>query len=375
MASLETFLPLQIRVCSWNLHGSRVDSRDDIMEWLAPQGRRADMYVIGVQELVELSAKTFMSHKKDGARRLRGLQARLSVAFEQLNERFDVVCAFGMVGLALLIFCRQGLSPCITELDLDRVKTGLDGNYGNKGCVCARMIIGTFSACFMNVHLSSGQNAVEDRNNDLQTVLGEAFQARSSRGHRRNPKHGFRRESRHHAAHHQFCVLFGDLNSRLDLLQEEELPPGPLEGLLPWDQLLRGRMTSQANFVEGSVKFAPTYKYKPGTCRLDTSRHPAWCDRALYKTDGGIFAEQLEYSSFPQLCFTSDHRPIAVHFVINADAEAPTSLFEGIQEANEAPFPSPGISATEGELQAACSDSDLVKPCFSRQQCRVFGAR
>jgi len=221
------------------------------------------------------------------------------------------------------------------------------------------------------------------------------FQARSSRGYLRNPKHGFRRESRHHAAHHQFCVLFGDFNSRLDLRQEEKQPPGPLEGLLAWDQLLLGRMTSQGSFTEGSVKFPPTYKYIPGTSRLDTSRHPAWCDRALYKTDGGISAEQLEYSSFPQLCCTSDHRPIAVRFVISADAEASTSLFDCIhEEANEASPPSPGISnsdselqaecsdarqqcrafdcSTDSELQAACSDGGTVKPCLARQQCRAF---
>jgi len=40
--------PLEVRVCSWNMHGSQLHPSDDLMQWLAPGGAAADIYAICV---------------------------------------------------------------------------------------------------------------------------------------------------------------------------------------------------------------------------------------------------------------------------------------------------------------------------------------
>jgi hypothetical protein len=47
---------LTIRACSWNLNGRGVDSQEDLSRWL--EGVLADVLVIGVQELIELSPRS-----------------------------------------------------------------------------------------------------------------------------------------------------------------------------------------------------------------------------------------------------------------------------------------------------------------------------
>ncbi|KAJ2649548.1 hypothetical protein IWW40_003046 [Coemansia sp. RSA 1250] len=178
---------------------------------------------------------------------------------------------------------------------------------------------------------------------------------------------------------HAACFFSGDLNFRLRtsrLQAERYVAAGELDSLLQFDQLLpmlaadssraaapaafsispsalhaatpaRSRSSSSASsyssgdeaddrdvgsagfalraFHEMPIRFAPTYKYDPGTDRYDTSekrRTPAWCDRVLFRphlphpvraadppdrdTHGHI--APLIYQRFE--CLHSDHRPI-----------------------------------------------------------------
>jgi len=62
-------------------------------------------------------------------------------------------------------------------------------------------------------------------------------------------------------------------------------------------------------FKEGTIAFAPSYKFDPETDRYDTSekaRAPAWCDRVLYR--GAPYAVPL-YSVIMELRM-SDHKPV-----------------------------------------------------------------
>jgi hypothetical protein len=44
-----------------------------------------------------------------------------------------------------------------------------------------------------------------------------------------------------------------------------------------------GRLTG---FTEGKIKFAPTYKRRPGANDvISTKRNPSWTDRILYRFD------------------------------------------------------------------------------------------
>lgn len=77
----------------------------------------------------------------------------------------------------------------------------------------------------MNVHLASGQNATQERNEHLKQILSDAFQARGSQQNARPPKQGFQMRSMHTVAGHHLAIIFGDFNSRLDLQKKEDLGP------------------------------------------------------------------------------------------------------------------------------------------------------
>lgn len=313
--------PLDVRVCSWNLHGREVDNSDAVAEWLTPNGSAADIFVVGIQELVDLGPRTVVLNNSGDEIRQAAVEARLEQALDQseggtLKGAFVKVCSFGMVGLALLIYIRDWLAPYLLELDYDRVKTGLDGMGGNKGGVCARLQLGSLSACFVNVHLPSGQSATAERNQNLAQVLADAFQRTSTRGATRPQKKGFARCSQNTVARHNFVVVFGDFNSRLDQPKEDLWPQGPPEAWLRRDQMLLGLMPTLRGFREGVISFPPTYKYVVGTGRLSTSRIPSWCDRVVYKAEADCEVELVEYSSFPELMRTSDHHPVAALFQV-----------------------------------------------------------
>lgn len=65
-------------------------------------------------------------------------------------------------------------------------------------------------------------------------------------------------------------------------------------------------------YSEGSIDFAPTYKYDVGTTQYDTSekaRIPAWCDRILWR---GNNIRQTNYQTADLR--VSDHRPVWATF-------------------------------------------------------------
>ncbi|CAE8656859.1 unnamed protein product, partial [Polarella glacialis] len=342
--------PLEVRVCSWNLHGNQIHPSDVVSRWLAPDGVAADVLVIGVQELVDLGPRNMVMNISGDEQRQAALEARVEQALQSLpgtaagnHEGFTKICSFGMVGLALLIYVRSCLRPYIRDLHCDRVKTGLDGIGGNKGGVVVRFVLGQVSVCFMNVHLASGQNAAAERNQHLATVLADAFHATSTKGGARPGKNGFERQSRYSAGLHHLSVILGDFNSRLDLPKDTPWPSGSQQSWLSRDQILLGQASSLRGFREGVISFPPTYKYNIGSSALNTKRCPAWCDRIVYKADYGTEVELGEYASFPDLRHTSDHHPVAARFQVFLASPSPTQrsergLLGGVQpgSANEA---------------------------------------
>ncbi|CAE7383413.1 Synj2 [Symbiodinium natans] len=225
--------PVQIRVCTWNLHGNPIDPSDHIERWLRPDEDAADVIVVGVQELVDLGPKTMVLNTSGDEQRQAALESRVEQALQPRGSpgTYIKICSFGMVGLALLIYIQAWLQPCVRQLRIDRVKTGLDGIGGNKGGVCARFLLGSLSVCAVNVHLASGQHAVSERSQHLGQVLSDAFQSTSSKGALRPAKNGFERTSSYRIAQHDLCIITGDFNARLDLPKEASWPQGSQEAL------------------------------------------------------------------------------------------------------------------------------------------------
>jgi hypothetical protein len=94
---------------------------------------------------------------------------------------------------------------------------------------------------------------------------------------------------------------------------------GDYQALHNHDQLLKEMKFNRGfrlrSFLEGQIRFAPTYKYDPGTDEYDTSqkrRIPAWCDRILWRSLDYSRVKQIQYRRWE--ANISDHRPISGTF-------------------------------------------------------------
>ena len=112
-------------------------------------------------------------------------------------------------------------------------------------------------------------------------------------------------------------LWLGDLNMRVETLARSAVLSAvaardwPL--LLQHEQLRRAQSerSAFADFVEGELAFAPSYKYDPDTDRYDTSekaRAPAWCDRVLWRSARVRYAA-THYGVVTELRM-SDHKPV-----------------------------------------------------------------
>jgi hypothetical protein len=221
-----------------------------------------------------------------------------------------------MVGIATVVYVREELAPLASKPECLRIRTGFGGSVGNKGAVCVKIGIGTFSACLVNVHLPSGVGKAVKRDRHLAKILSTTFRSRPAFGALplccdAEPAPGSEGIGRQH----DFVALFGDFNSRLD--PGASRSGGTSKNHDEWlqsDQMLKGSFESLGGFREGLVRFPPTFGYIPGSDAFGQKYRPAWCDRVAFKTARGAQAELLDYDAFRELMHTSDHRPIAAQF-------------------------------------------------------------
>jgi hypothetical protein len=132
------------------------------------------------------------------------------------------------------------------------------------------------------------------------------------------------------------------MNYRVDQRREvviNAVKSGEYDYLFVHDQLLKEMKHNRAfrlrHFMEGPIKFAPTYKYDPGSDTYDSSekkRCPAWCDRILWRSREPSRVRQLHYQRYEPTI--SDHRPVSAAFemtVKRVDREARVSVRDEVQ--------------------------------------------
>jgi hypothetical protein len=118
------------------------------------------------------------------------------------------------------------------------------------------------------------------------------------------------------------------MNYRIDQRRDvviSSVQSGELQGLLVHDQLLREMKFNRGfrlrTFCEGSISFAPTYKYDRRSDEYDSSekrRTPAWCDRILYRARDPERVKQTSYRRYE--ADVSDHRPVSAAFEVTVKA-------------------------------------------------------
>ncbi|EPS42690.1 hypothetical protein H072_3317 [Dactylellina haptotyla CBS 200.50] len=298
---------ISIHVGTMNLNG-RTDGIDqDLTSWLFPppcSHYQPEIFVIGFQEIVELSPQQIMS--TDPERRQQWETAVLnnlnqaSKASTKGKKEYILLRGGQLVGAALGIYVRSDIISQIKNVEGSLKKTGMSGLSGNKGAVAIRFDYGNTRICLVTAHLAAGFANYEERNRDYRTIA-----------------HGLKFQRGRCIDDHDVVIWLGDFNYRIGLSNEETkrlIKLGDLGKLYENDQL-NLQMVAGLTFPyysESRLTFLPTYRFDINSDEYDTSeklRIPAWCDRILRK---GSNVRQLTYNSAP-LKF-SDHRPVYATF-------------------------------------------------------------
>ena len=296
-------------------------------EGALPGGDDIGIYVLGLQEIVDISSATEALRPFNDPHPARKWKRAIA---EALPDGYQRIAEQQLIGLLLLVYASPSIAPTITSVSTTSVGTGLMGYMGNKGAVTARIILGeTTRLVFINCHLAAGheKGSVERRNWDASQVLSRTKFDVVSNGEAVE-------EIGDMIGDEDFAFWFGDLNYRLDDLpgddvrrllllhtrneydtrqassikiddelgsisprssskdftslsnndssQREKVPneegtdpasdptslQTTLSSLLPHDQLhkqMRSRKAFHDGWREGCIEFLPTYKYDVGS--------------------------------------------------------------------------------------------------------------
>ena len=301
-------------------------SEDSIDEWIFPEDsglddKVADAYIIGLEEVVELTPGHILSTdpyaKQYWERRILTL-----INGKKKGRKFCKVWSGQLGGILAMFFIKDTEYDRINHVEADVKKTGFGGMASNKGAVAISFKYNATSFCVVVSHLAAGLENVEQRHNDYKTIFKNIRFARGLR-----------------IKDHDAIIWMGDFNYRILMSNDEVRQLITLKDyatLLQKDQLNQ-QMTSGESFPyfhEMPISFPPTYKFDPGTRTYDTSekmRIPAWTDRILSR---GEVLKQLRYSCAENILF-SDHRPVFAMFrarISVVDESKKLALFKEIYD-------------------------------------------
>ncbi|KAI8605559.1 Endonuclease/exonuclease/phosphatase [Dissophora ornata] len=338
---------LKILICSWNIDASKPAAQDVnggadrrmFESWLTSMEQEGppDIISVGFQEIVDLESKKMTAKSLlKGSKRAETetvskqykrwqiyLTNKIRELYAPMGVNFKLLECSNLVGLFSCVFVRDQEWHNIRSgwTHVDMVKTGLKGYHGNKGGIATRFIIDDTSISFVNCHLAAGQSHTRQRNTDAANVLKKLCHPNPAISSSTVHPEVFWFGDGTMAMDHEICFLSGDLNYRIDVKFSEAVSRVQAQDwayLHQNDQLLLQKIKNPQfvlrAFNENELRFAPTYKYDPGTDTYDTSskhRTPAWCDRILWR---GRHVRQLFYKRCE--CRVSDHKPISGGFVV-----------------------------------------------------------
>ncbi|KAA8518862.1 hypothetical protein F0562_016364 [Nyssa sinensis] len=210
-----------------------------------------------LQRFINLNSNTNCTEK--GSPRPPRMSMRRTSPVQQ--HRYCLAASKQMVGIFLCVWVRADLYRHIKNLKVSCVGRGIMGYLGNKGSISISMTLHQTTFCFVCTHLASGEKEGDEfrRNSDVMEILKKTRFSHSCRVHGQPvPPDSILK--------HHTIIWLGDLNYRLasgcgdayELLKKNDW-----QALLEKDQL---RIEQRAGRIfkgweEGTIYFAPTYKY------------------------------------------------------------------------------------------------------------------
>lgn len=136
-----------------------------------PGGEDVGLYVLGLQEIVDISSFTEALRPYTDSSAANKFKAAMN---ESLPEGYTLVAEQQLIGMLLLVYASADVAREIKSVSTTSVGTGIAGYMGNKGAVTARIVLGeTTRIVFVNCHMSAGADkaALERRNWDAHQIV------------------------------------------------------------------------------------------------------------------------------------------------------------------------------------------------------------
>lgn len=252
---------------------------------LLPGGEEIGLYVLGLQEIVDISSATEALRPYNDPHPSRKWKRAVEAA---LPNGYTVVAEQQLIGLYLVIYASLAIAPTVSSVSTTSVRTGLMGYMGNKGAVLARIVLGeTTRMVFVNCHFCAGieKGNLERRNWDaLQVQKQTKF----------DPVHndGVMEGSSESLGDEDFAFWFGDLNYRL-----EGMPGEDVRRLL---MLHTKNEYSQTNASKRKIDAElALHSGSPDPAKDDNSSQTSSSTYASSPTDTATSSETLDPSSDP----------------------------------------------------------------------------
>ena len=279
----------------------------DIMTKSEVKNILPEFYILGFQEIVDLTSKNILLSSNDEKKN--NIRKKLTSVLKGMkgteDDPYQIIKEIDLIGIYVIIFARALSIKYIKNFDYQIVKNGFMGSIGNKGSCLLRFNINDSKIAIACNHLSAGQELYEARRTEITDILNRSFKKYPSM----------------HFKDYDYYFFFGDLNSRTSLEYSNPIVDnliknhsktlnGDFKDILVYDQFKQYQKESSLilQMDEAPIKFSPTYKYNIGSIEYDINkkRIPSWTDRILFKK----FSETIPLAYNKCLLSLSDHQPI-----------------------------------------------------------------
>eukprot|EP01041_Mallomonas_annulata_P011585 gene11585-24229_t len=322
---------------TWNVNAKKNED-ESLNEWLNKKNQDYDLYIVGFQEIVDLSAVNVAVDSKS-QKQSQYWQKQIE---DVIGMQYKQIAAKHLVGVLLCIYVKESLQHYLKDVRCTTAGVGVMGMMGNKGGVSVHFYFYDSAICVVSAHLAAHRENVAGRNADFQNIIEKSIFTSDTVVMPLQPEEirritGLRSvgllppdASELSIIQHDIVFWIGDLNYRIDesvSLDDvfNKINEGDLNFLNERDQLNIERLQHRVfqGFSEGQLNFLPTYKYQAGTDSYDRRpekkvRAPAWCDRILWKVLDGSRFESIKQTSYTRSELkSSDHKPVSASFECN----------------------------------------------------------
>ena len=378
---------IKLFIGSWNVGSISLIKYPNLNldSWLIPKNQEIipDIYIVGLQEVIELSAGNIVLNLEDKKKILYDWSEKIENSILKIGNDKKII-EMNLVGINLYCYVLEKDFDNISNLTKKYIKTGF-GGAGNKGSCCINFNYFSTSISVACSHLAAGEKKNKQRLKEISQILRQKISSfvkpdELNISLDEDVNYDNKLESIDLTnelndsnslifKNSDAWFLFGDLNFRIDMDYEEFsefIKTGQnWTKLLEFDQFNKNQKASiefTEIIEEDPIVHQPSYKYMIGSDSYDydskekneddsisqnnqnnanlsgKKRNPSWCDRIFYKKNTYVTKDEkkiiksLGYYNcvFDQNFQYSDHRPIFNIFdiVVFKDDEEKKKIIE-----------------------------------------------